>query len=135
MIPSKPFLIPLLPILLVLILASCGDKEKKTETGLLAPQQFKTAIDVQKNEIILDVRTPKEYGEAKIHQAQNIDFYQTDFKEIIKQLDRNKTYFVYCRSGKRSANTSTLMREAGFERVYDLKGGILAWKEAKLPVE
>jgi rhodanese-related sulfurtransferase len=65
----------------------------------------------------------------------NLDFYAPDFREWLAQLDREKTYLVYCRTGHRSGETVNFMKELGFRRVYDLQGGILAWQSAGLPVK
>lgn len=49
---------------------------------------------------------------------------QADFEEKIKALDKDKTYYVYCRSGNRSSTASSLMAELGFTKVYNIKDGI-----------
>lgn len=66
--------------------------------------------------------------------ATNINVEADDFKTRIAALDKNKTYFVYCRAGKRSTHAYDLMKEAGFSKVYNLEGGITEWKTAGLPV-
>jgi L-ascorbate metabolism protein UlaG (beta-lactamase superfamily)/rhodanese-related sulfurtransferase len=84
---------------------------------------------------LLDVRTKEEYMAGYIEGAINIDYLQEEkFKEEIKKLDRRKTYYVYCRSGRRSHNAAVLMQELGL-RVVNLKGGFLAWKEREMPYD
>ncbi|MEJ2640410.1 MAG: rhodanese-like domain-containing protein [Desulfosarcinaceae bacterium] len=78
--------------------------------------------------VLLDVRTPGEYNKGHIPGAKMLDFYQRDFIERLKALDRDKTYLVYCRSGNRSGRTLALMDKLGFKRVAHLAGGILAWQ-------
>lgn len=78
---------------------------------------------------ILDVRTQEEFAEGNIPNSINIDYYSTDFKEKIASLDKSKTYLVYCRSGKRSASSCTIMEELEFKKIYNLLGGYLAWSE------
>lgn len=96
------------------------------------------ALDlIQQNEnnagfIILDVRTPSEYAAGHIEGAINIDFYSSEFEEMVKALDRDDTYLVYCRSGNRSGQARDLMGELGFAEVYNLSGGINAWQDAGL---
>lgn len=85
--------------------------------------------------VVLDVRTPQEYGEGHIAGATNIDFYEPDFVRMLDALDKEQPYFVYCRSGNRSARAVDAMRDLGFAEVYELEGGILTWLEAGLPVE
>lgn len=84
------------------------------------------------NVVVLDVRTASEYAEGHIERAINIDFKQDDFLEKAKAtLPTNKTIAVYCRSGKRSANAADILSAEGY-KIVNLKGGIIAWKEAGL---
>lgn len=78
---------------------------------------------------ILDVRTPEEVAEGKISNALEIDYRGENFEEKIKALDKSDSYIVYCRSGKRSAESSTIMAKLGFTNVHNMEGGILAWEE------
>ena len=84
--------------------------------------------------VILDVRTAEEFREGHIENALNIDVKQSDFMQKAKTtLPKEKTIAVYCRSGRRSANAATKLGSEGY-KVVNLYGGILAWKEAGLPV-
>ncbi len=84
--------------------------------------------------VVLDVRTADEFKEGHLEDAVNIDQSQNDFMEKVKAtLSADKTIAVYCRSGRRSANAAGRLAEAGYKAV-NLKGGILAWKDAKMPV-
>ncbi len=83
---------------------------------------------------VLDVRTPEEYAEGHIEDAELIDFYASDFERRIDALDRSATYVVYCRSGNRSGQATALMAALGFAAVNDVAGGIVAWEAAGLPV-
>jgi len=81
------------------------------------------------NAIILDVRTPEEFETSRIPNSKNIDFYNPqNFLLEIEKLDRDNSYYVYCRTGVRSANSCQLMNELGFDKVYNLLGGIVEWK-------
>ena len=84
--------------------------------------------------IIIDVRTPEEYAEGHIEEAINLDYNSDTFRDDIGLLDRDKTYFIYCRSGRRSAGALEVMQGLGFGKVYHLTGGILTWEAAGLPV-
>jgi rhodanese-related sulfurtransferase len=84
--------------------------------------------------VILDVRTPEEYEGGRIEGSVNIDYYGDDFRERIEALDKDRTYFVYCRSGNRSGRALKLMSDPGFKRVYNLIGGITRWQSEGLPV-
>ena len=94
----------------------------------LEPLSFKIAIENTPDAIVLDVRTPREVAEGMIGEAMVIDYRMRDFSKKVTSLDKNKTYFVYCKSGNRSAKTCMLMRNSGFERVNNLKGGWNAWE-------
>jgi rhodanese-related sulfurtransferase len=86
------------------------------------------------NTQIIDVRTHKEFHAGHIKNAHVIDFYANDFIQNLKQLDKNKTYLLYCRSGNRSGKTLRLMKKLGFKAAYNMQGGMKAWTRAKYPV-
>ncbi len=78
--------------------------------------------------IILDVRTPEEYNSGHILSAQLLDIRNPQgFMEGIAQLDKSKTYYVYCRSGARSAQACQLIKQQGITDCFNLLGGILDW--------
>jgi rhodanese-related sulfurtransferase len=85
--------------------------------------------------VVLDVRTPEEYAAGHITGSDNIDFYAPDFLDRLDALDKDAPYFVYCRSGNRSATTIEAMRDLGFTEVYELGGGVVTWAEAGYPLE
>ena len=86
------------------------------------------------NVIVLDVRTAAEFAEGHLERAINIDYHQSDFVEKAKAtLPLDKKIAVYCRSGRRSAGAAGKLGEDGYKLV-NLKGGIIAWKEANMPV-
>ena len=80
------------------------------------------------NAVILDVRTQEEVDEGKIPNALHIDIYKGQgFIDEVDELDKTKTYFVYCRSGARSAQACAVMNQLGFEKTYNLLGGFSEW--------
>ena len=86
------------------------------------------------NVVILDVRKADEFAEGHIAGAMHIDQFQSDFMEQAKaKLPKDKTIAIYCRSGRRSANAAGKLADVGYKCV-NLKGGIIAWKEAGMPV-
>ena len=83
----------------------------------------------EKNAAIIDVRTSEEFDVSRIPNSINIDFYNPqNFMQEIEKLDKGNSYYVYCRTGVRSANSCQLMNELGFKKVYNLLGGIVEWK-------
>ena len=96
-------------------------------------QEFAELI-ADSNVVVLDVRTAAEYAEGHIQRAILIDQGQSDFMEKAKAtLPTDKTIAVYCRSGRRSANAAGRLADVGYKCV-NLKGGIIAWQGANMPV-
>lgn len=93
----------------------------------LKPEAFQAAFNTNDNGCLLDVRTPSEVATGVIDDPLVIDFLGGAFEQKVQQLDKEKTYYVYCRSGKRSANACQLMATLGFKSLVNLEGGILAW--------
>ena len=85
--------------------------------------------------VVVDVRTPAEFAEGHIRRADLVDFEAPDFASRIAQLDRSITYLVYCHSSNRSGQATTAMAALGFNKVYNLDGGISAWQEAGAPID
>ena len=78
--------------------------------------------------VLLDVRTEEEFGDIHIPNARLIDIRQPQaFMEEVQALDKDKTYFVYCRSGARSAQACQILDQLGVAATYNLIGGILGW--------
>lgn len=94
-------------------------------------QMKAVAENLGKDQVIIDVRTPDEINKGYIQGTMNINFYLADFEDKIKALDKDKEYYVYCRSGGRSAKASKLMNKLGFNKVYNLEGGYQAWEKNK----
>ena len=77
---------------------------------------------------IIDVRTPQEFQDYRIPDSENIDFYDPqNFVKKINLLDKEASYFLYCKSGVRSYNSCSIMKDMGFKNVYNLVGGISEW--------
>ena len=95
----------------------------------LEQEIWKNKLDSDSNSVTLDVRTPDEFNTSRIPNSINIDFYNPQlFMEEVQKLDKDATYFVYCRTGVRSANSCLLMKELGFSKTFNLIGGIVDWK-------
>lgn len=90
-------------------------------------------IKADSNIAILDVRTAKEFADGHVAGAVNIDVNQTDFAQKIDQLDRSKTYIVYCRSGRRSSKAVSIMASKGFKNLYNVSDGFVGWNKNGLP--
>jgi rhodanese-related sulfurtransferase len=65
----------------------------------------------------------------------NVDFNNTaEFAAYIAKLDKTQRYFVYCRSGNRSAQAVAQFKKLGFENITELNGGIIKWQAANLSI-
>jgi len=93
-------------------------------------QEF-TQLMKKANHVVLDVRSPEELAEGEVPGNRMINFFDGNFKPEIEKLDTSKTYLVYCRSGNRSGKACAFMAQKGFEKLYNLQGGIGAWNAAK----
>ena len=88
-------------------------------------EQLKAKIDKGDDFFLLDVREPNEYQICRIAGSTLIPL--GELAQRTGELDRNKEMIVHCKMGGRSANAVSLLQQRGFNRVSNLKGGILAW--------
>jgi len=88
----------------------------------------------EKKGIVIDVRTPGEFEQGHLPGAREIDFLSDDFVENISKLDKDTTYLIYCRSGHRSHQAGTKMKELGY-KVVNLEGGFLQWENKGYEIE
>jgi molybdopterin/thiamine biosynthesis adenylyltransferase/rhodanese-related sulfurtransferase len=98
----------------------------QTTVPEIAPRELKSRLDRGDNLFILDVREPHEY------QICNIGGHLIplgDLSRRVNELDSSREIVAHCRSGKRSAEAVEFLRSAGFRKVLNLKGGILAWSD------
>lgn len=114
----------------VFTLTACGATGAVTTMNV--PDFAKKVSD--KSIVLLDVRTPAEFASGHISGATNIDFESGTFESDIQKLDKSKSYAVYCRSGNRSGQATSLMAKDGFSTVFNLEGGLINWQSAGYPV-
>lgn len=101
----------------------------------LQPQEFDKTSKADTSGIVLDVRKAEEFAEGHLAGARNIDWLDTAaFAEGERSLDRSRTYYIYCRSGRRSLAAAQKMQADGFS-VVNMDGGIIRWTELGLPLE
>ncbi|MBT8263708.1 MAG: rhodanese-like domain-containing protein [Muriicola sp.] len=103
----------LLPFFL-LVFIGCGQVKQM-------PIEELTAKDL-KNAELVDVRTPEEYMEGHMDNAINIDWYDPEFISKFSELPKNKTVYIYCKKGGRSAQAAKVLDSIGYS-VIDLLGG------------
>lgn len=136
------FLLPRIMIVLFVSVTfiACGQKkgtkDKEATIGeasivLISPE----ALSKANNGIqLIDVRKPEEFSSGHIENAVNMNFYDSDFESQLKSLDKTKEVYIYCRSGGRSGKTAKMMEEMGFEKIYDLEGGMINWEKNSMKV-
>lgn len=94
----------------------------------LSPAEFKQGFQADSNAVVLDVRTPAEVAEGTIEGAKVLDFFDPNFAKHIMELDKDKNYYIYCRSGNRSGQACAFMASNGFGgELVNLVGGMMAW--------
>ncbi len=99
----------------------------------VSAQEFEKEIKADSVQL-LDVRTPQEYAEGHIDGALNINVQSEDFQKMAeKDLSKDATILVYCRSGRRSMDAAEILTKLGY-KVVNLKGGIIEWIEDGRPV-
>ncbi|MDW8089418.1 MAG: rhodanese-like domain-containing protein [Bacteroidia bacterium] len=104
----------------------------QSTSRLTAQEAYKRWKENSKDIILLDVRTPQEYQSGHLRGAQNMDLY-ADFAKAIQRLPKDRVYFLYCASGRRSAQATEIMRQQGFE-AYNI-GGYTSAAQAGFPTE
>lgn len=115
-------------------LGLCSGCHAQDGITTLEPKQFAETFKTDSTAVLLDVRTPEEYSEGRLDGAKCLDFKNTEaFETGLKELSKFPTYYVYCRSGRRSLAACKQMKAEGF-KVIDMTGGILAWEADGLPI-
>jgi rhodanese-related sulfurtransferase len=115
-------------------LFSCGRGVAQKSTPL-GPEEFEKNLGRESERILLDVRTPGEFGQRHLAGALNIDINGSDFQSRIENLDRSQSVYVYCLRGGRSAAAAQILTDIGFSKVYEMQGGISRWIAENHPVE
>jgi adenylyltransferase/sulfurtransferase len=105
-----------------------GEEETPATTDVpaMTVEELKQQLDAKKDVFILDVREPHEY------QICNLNGYLIplgDLPKRVHELDSSCEIVAHCRSGVRSGKAVTFLRQAGFKKVHNLTGGILAWAD------
>jgi phage shock protein E len=132
---------------LTLLLTACGSSAAETSAEVATdpaaidtaalPQTIDAAttaaLQQRDDVILLDVREQWEYDEGHIPGVVHIPM--NSIPATMSELPTDKTVIVTCRSGNRSSQVTTFLRDNGFTNVHNMAGGILAWQAGGLPVE
>ncbi|MBZ5503708.1 MAG: ThiF family adenylyltransferase, partial [Acidobacteriia bacterium] len=109
----------------------CGLRGEETSSMAakvpeITPRELKARLDRGDDLFLLDVREPQEY---RICHLNGRLIPLGEIPQRVGELDRSREMVVYCRSGKRSADAVEFLQRAGFQKIWNLKGGILAWSD------
>lgn len=108
--------------------ANTGESNTTSISEVLSVSEFQQKLGAMESAQLLDVRTPQEFMQGHINGAVNINLFEQNFVEQVKkEFKTDEPVLLYCRSGKRSARAAAQLRKAGFQEIYDLQGGFLAW--------
>lgn len=118
-------------LLLITISFSILNVNAQEQSGAKKISPRKLERKLKKDIQLVDVRTLKEFNEQHIETAVNLNVDDADFVQKIQSLDKSKPVYLYCRSGKRSSKASKKLDSLGFQKVYDLEGGMNSWNKKK----
>lgn len=121
------FFIPLL------FLSSCSIGQEGNVKVNLGATEFAKKMQAIPTAPIIDVRTPEEFKQGHIQNAVNINWNGSDFSAQMAKFDKSQPIFIYCLSGGRSGSASAQLKSEGFKEIYELTGGMMAWRSAKMP--
>lgn len=105
---------------------------KKESIPITIEEVYEILKTQKDNYVILDVRTKEEFDSGHLDSAVLIPV--DDLEARYGEITKNKPVIVYCRSGRRSAKAVAILVSKGFSQVYDMTGGIDAWKSKEYPV-
>jgi phage shock protein E len=101
----------------------------------VSSEEFSKMISTDKTAIIIDLRTDKEIEKGFIAGAIQIDYLGKTFDNQIAELDKSKTYYIYCQAGGRSTDAAIYMEKQGFKKIINLEKGFSDWKQKGFPID
>lgn len=119
---------------MTLLMTACSTQVSGRDMEAVSPTEFQALLKEDPDAYLLDVRRPDEYANGHLEGAHLLDWLDSaTFRKEAIGLDKHKTIYVYCRSGRRSNEAANYLAGKGY-KVVDMDGGILAWENAGLPV-
>lgn len=104
------------------------------KSRLLSPEEFYVKMKSADVPLILDTRTWKEYRKDRIPEARLTES-SVVLRSVVDSLDKEYPIFVYCDDNQRSTTACEFLRDWGYTNVYELAGGMIAWKLASYEVD
>ncbi len=118
----------LLIVVMYCFMACVNASDNKSNDIILEPVEYMESLRADSSAYLLDVRRASEYAQGHIPGAAQLDVTnEPEFLKGIESLDKDKTIYIYCRSGRRSRIAAKHLIDKGFN-VVDLKGGYSAWE-------
>ena len=119
-----------LVVVIYCFVACANASDNKSKDIILEPKEYMERLKADSTAFLLDVRRANEYAEGHIPGATLLDVTnEPEFLKGIESLDKDKTIYIYCRSGRRSRIAAKHLIDNGFN-VVDLQGGYSAWESA-----
>jgi rhodanese-related sulfurtransferase len=85
---------------------------------------FFSSASADKDAILIDVRTNEEVEQQAYKGAKHIDYLSYELADQLEQLDKSKTYYVFCKTSRRSSRVCIILENLGFPKVFNLKEGL-----------
>lgn len=112
--------IGLIAIMTLFVAQACAQSE--TNSTRINAEQFQERVEEAPG-VIIDVRTQKEYNQGHLAKVDHqLNLLNGEFEASLDSLDKEKTYYLYCRTGNRSGQATELMEKNGFKNVYNIGG-------------
>lgn len=135
---QKIFIIVALLCVTVLIVYFFAVNTTKSEIyngSVVSVQEVNKAMDIKEKVTIVDVRRPEEYKEGHLKNSILLTLDKIDAKALQTLHDKDQLLYVYCRTGKRSAQAAAQLQQIGYTNVHSMDGGIVAWQNSGFPIE
>lgn len=115
-------------------LMNSGQSKSGTPSGILNAAELKNALEKEDDFVLVDVRTSDEYEAGHLDGSKLVplDTIERNAENVL--TDKNKKLYVYCRTGRRSAEAVGILKNKGYTNVHDVSGGITAWQSSGYPI-
>ena len=112
--------IGLMAVMTLFVAQACAQSE--ADSPRITAEQFQEKV-AETPGVIIDVRTLKEYNQGHLAKVDHqLNLLNGDFEAALDSLDKEQTYYLYCRTGNRSGQAAELMKKNGFKKVYNIGG-------------
>ena len=120
-------------IFIVISIPLAAQPADSTKCRSVGPEDFLTLMRFEEKAVIIDVRMPVEFRKERIENSVNIPVSKTE-KKISAAAGYESVLLIYCTTGYRSIRVASKYYDLGYHNVYNLEGGIEAWKKKGLTV-